>query len=124
MLAQPTVQMLENLAGLDRRGIRLSVDDFGTGYTNMSYLKSMPINVIKIDQSFVRDMVEDQNDHSLVKAIITLAHGLGHATVAEGVETEGQRAALVEMGCKTGQGNLLSAALSIEDFERRYFFAQ
>ena len=123
VLSQPTVQVLENLAGLDRRGIRLSVDDFGTGYSNMSYLRSMPINVIKIDQSFVRDMVDDRNDYSLVRAIVTLAHGLGHATVAEGVESEAQRAALFELGCKTGQGNLLSAALSVEDFEQRYLTA-
>ena len=58
-----------------------------------------------------------------MRAIVTLAHGLGHATVAEGVESEAQRAALFELGCKTGQGNLLSAALSVEDFEQRYLTA-
>ena len=124
VLTQPTEQVLENLAGLSSRGIKLSVDDFGTGYSNMSYLKSLPIDVIKIDQSFVRDMVQDHSDYSLVRAIITLAHNLGYATVAEGVETQEQRVALTEMGCTTGQGNLLSSALSIEDFESRFLAAK
>ena len=123
VLTQPTDQVLGNLAGLRTRGIQLSVDDFGTGYSNMSYLKSLPINVIKIDQSFVRDMVKDHSDRALVGAIIALSHNLGHFTVAEGVETQEQRAALLELGCKTGQGNLLSSPVSVEDFESRFLVA-
>ena len=117
-LAQPTPELMRNLHGLRTLGVRLSVDDFGTGYSSMAYLKSLPISAMKIDGGFVRDMLVDTNDHSLVEAMVTLGQKLGHETVAECVETEDQCRALSRLGCVTGQGHLLGPAMSIELFEQ------
>ena len=96
-LLQPTPHMLERLQALRGLGVGLAIDDFGTGYSSLAYLKSLPVSVIKIDQSFVRDLIPAQpqeaegNGRVLVEAMITLAHKLGHTLVAEGVENEAQR---------------------------------
>ena len=119
-LAQPTPIILTNLNGLRNIGVWLSVDDFGTGYSNMAYLKSLPISVIKIDQSFIRDMMVDPSDHSVVEAVISLSRKLGHTTVAEGVETEVQRKELQRLGCDLGQGYLVSRPIAIEAFEKAF----
>jgi diguanylate cyclase (GGDEF)-like protein/PAS domain S-box-containing protein len=117
-LAQPTPELMANLQGLRARGIRLSVDDFGTGYSSMAYLKSLPISVMKIDGAFVRDMLLDPNDRSLVEAMVSLGQKLGHETVAECVETEAQLDALATLGCHVGQGHLLGRAVPVDAFER------
>jgi len=85
-------------------GVVFALDDFGTGYSSLSYLSALPVDVLKIDQSFVRDMLEDQGDRAIVQGIIALAKAFNRQTVAEGVETEGHYQALLEMGCELGQG--------------------
>jgi diguanylate cyclase (GGDEF)-like protein/PAS domain S-box-containing protein len=98
----------EILQALRNIGVRIAVDDFGTGYSSLSYLKKFPLDVLKIDQTFVRDLIEDSNDAAIVEASILFAHKLGLETVAEGVETSEQLAFLRERGCQMVQGYFLS----------------
>ncbi len=98
-------------------GVTLSLDDFGTGYSSLSYLKKLPFNQIKIDRSFVRDMLTDASDAMMVKNIIDMTHNFGMQVIAEGVETEQQLALLREYGCLSYQGYLFSKPLPAEDFE-------
>jgi EAL domain-containing protein (putative c-di-GMP-specific phosphodiesterase class I) len=92
------------LAQLRRRGVRLAVDDFGSGHASLGYLRRLPIDVLKIDRSFVGQMACDAGEAMIVRAAIELGHNLGLEVVAEGVETEQERRALESMGCDTLQG--------------------
>jgi diguanylate cyclase (GGDEF)-like protein/PAS domain S-box-containing protein len=108
-----TIKQLKSLADA---GIRLSLDDFGTGYSSLNYLKKFPINKLKIDQSFVFDMLTDEDDEAIVDAVITLARSLGLKTLAEGVETPEHLRALNNKGCDFMQGYLFSKPVPAEPF--------
>jgi len=102
---------------LKQMGIRLSIDDFGTGYSSLSYLKKFPIDTVKIDQNFVRDLTASPNDGAIISAVISMARALNLRVVAEGVETEEQLEFLRRQHCETIQGFLYSHPLPAEEFE-------
>ncbi len=112
---ESTVEVMDRLSTL---GVNLILDDFGTGYSSLSYLKRLPIDQIKIDQSFVRDMITSQHDIALVHTIITMAHNLHISTIAEGVETDLQFRILENSGCDTYQGYFFGRPLPVAQFER------
>jgi EAL domain-containing protein (putative c-di-GMP-specific phosphodiesterase class I) len=104
------------LEAVHKQGFRVYLDDFGTGYSSLSYLKMFPVDTLKVDKSFVKDMREDGNEHTLVSAIIAMGHSLGLDIVAEGVETTAHMNALRSLGCQYAQGFLFSRPVSAEDF--------
>ena len=110
--AHETEQRLRLLGDL---GVRLAIDDFGTGYSNLGYLKKLPIQKLKVDQSFVRGLPEDEGDRAIVGAVISMGHALRIEVVAEGVETLSQKELLQQMGCDQFQGFLCAPGLTPED---------
>jgi len=99
------------LALLNKRGVKIALDDFGTGYASLRHLKEFPVDIIKIDKGFVRDMAIEAGDDAIVNAVINLGRSLGIKVVAEGIETVAQKRRLIEMGCDFGQGFLFSRAI-------------
>jgi len=119
-LMQPSAETLERLRRMQQLGVSLSIDDFGTGYSSLAYLKNLPVSTLKIDQSFVRDMLHDAKDRAVVEAVVAMAQKMGFALVAEGVETLEQRQLLSQLGCASGQGFLVARGLDAESFTAAY----
>jgi diguanylate cyclase (GGDEF)-like protein/PAS domain S-box-containing protein len=110
-------QVISKMNQINALGVGFSLDDFGTGYSSLSYLKHLPIDQVKIDQSFVRDLTVDINDAAIVQAILAMCSSLNLQVIAEGVETEMQRDFLIKHGCKSFQGYLYSKPIPIDKWE-------
>lgn len=108
----------EVLAALRDLGVAIAIDDFGTGYSSLAYLRHLPLNTLKVDQSFVRDIDADGDDRAIVRTILAMAETLGLTAVAEGVETQAHRDFLNRFQCPLGQGYLFARPMPAEDFER------
>jgi EAL domain-containing protein (putative c-di-GMP-specific phosphodiesterase class I) len=115
MIKDPNLAM-EIMKRLTESGVKMSIDDFGTGYSSLSYLKKLPASEVKIDKSFVMDMLENENSAVIVKSIIDLGHNLGLNVVAEGVENKETALGLKKMNCDVLQGYYISKPKSNEDF--------
>lgn len=118
MLANDVDDVITKMRQLREQGVNFSLDDFGTGFSSLSFLKLLPLNQLKIDKSFVRDVLTDNNDAVIARTIVALANSLGLNVIAEGVEYEGQREFLKQNGCYDYQGYLFSKPLSIEEFDQ------
>jgi len=118
LLVENLEEVVAKMHVLKARGVSFSLDDFGTGYSSLSYLKRLPLDQLKIDQSFVRDVLDDPSDAAIAKTIVALAQSLGLAVIAEGVETAQQRDFLAANGCHAYQGYFFSKPLPLEEFER------
>ncbi|MBK5207766.1 MAG: EAL domain-containing protein, partial [Polaromonas sp.] len=117
LLADRMEITLAKMGTLKALGVTLSIDDFGMGYSSLSMLKRLPLDQLKIDKSFVADVLTDPNDAAIARTIIGLAQSLGLAVMAEGVETEAQRDFLARHGCENYQGYLFCRALPIDELE-------
>jgi EAL domain-containing protein (putative c-di-GMP-specific phosphodiesterase class I)/GGDEF domain-containing protein len=111
-------QAVSQLVALESAGIRLAIDDFGTGYSSLSYLQRLPAQVLKIDQSFTRDLTKGEREQTLVRSMISLSHDLGYRVVAEGIESGEEAELLTSMGCDEGQGYLFARPMEAADFEQ------
>jgi len=118
MVIDNIADTIEKMQGLKQLGIELSIDDFGTGYSSLAYLKRMPLDILKIDQSFVRDIQTDANDAAIVDTIISMANHLELKVIAEGVETEFELNFLEEKGCRIFQGYLFSRPVPGDQFTK------
>ena len=107
---------IKTLIELRQLGVAISIDDFGTGYSSLSYLKRFPVNFLKIDKSFVRDIMNEENDANIVETIISMAHNLGLKVIAEGVEDRQQLEFLKQHNCDFVQGYFFSRPISCRDF--------
>jgi diguanylate cyclase (GGDEF)-like protein/PAS domain S-box-containing protein len=124
VLLHASNEVFERLLEYRDAGIQVALDDFGVGYSSMSYLKKFDIDYLKIDQSFVQDMEEDENSRTIAESIIVMAHRLGLKVIAEGVETDRQREILAEAECDYGQGYLFSRPLAAPEFEKRFVMSE
>ena len=115
MMMQHVERAIKMLTAIKSRGVRLAIDDFGTGYSSMSLLKRFPIDTLKIDRSFIKDLPEDREDMALTQAIIAMGKALNLTVIAEGVETAEQKAFLNNLACDEMQGYLFSKPLSNDD---------
>jgi diguanylate cyclase (GGDEF)-like protein/PAS domain S-box-containing protein len=115
LLASDVENVKAKMLELQRHGVTFSIDDFGTGYSSLLYLKQLPIHQLKIDQSFVSDIIDSPNDQAIAQAVITLATAMRLNVIAEGVETEAQRAMLQDLGCGAYQGYLFGKPCALQD---------
>ena len=112
--------VMKAMPSLRKMGVVLSIDDFGTGYSSLDYLRRLPVEKLKIDQSFVDGLPASQDDAIIAGAIIDLGHALGHIVIAEGVETEEQLVYLREHGCDEGQGYLFGRPMPAKTSKPRW----
>ena len=108
---------LDILVQLSNLGVKLSIDDFGTGYSSLAYLKRLPVNELKIDRAFVKDMVHDADDQVIVRTTIDLSHNLGLSVVAEGAEDQATVDALSALGCDEVQGYFFAKPMPIDELK-------
>ena len=118
LLLDNVEDIITKMTALKPLGIHFSLDDFGTGYSSLSYLKQLPLDQLKIDQSFVRDLLTDPNDAAIARTILALAQSLGLSVIAEGVESEAQRGCLELQGCLAYQGYLFGRPVPVAEFEK------
>lgn len=123
-MMQNITQATELVAQLSAAGFAIAIDDFGTGYSSLTYLKRLPAHKLKIDQSFVRTMLEERNDHAIVTTIIAMGRTLGLSIMAEGVERQDQADALLALGCDEAQGYLFAKPATAADFARQWLGRQ
>ena len=117
VLMERTEEVVELLDQMKTLGLRVAVDDFGTGYSSLSYLSRFPVDILKIDQSFVQNLGGARGQSALVHTIVRLGESLQLDTVAEGIETPAQRDALTAMGCRFGQGYLFARPLPVDEVD-------
>ena len=115
MLMEDIETALKLIGQMKRIGMRISIDDFGTGYSSLALLKKLPVNTLKIDRGFIKDLADDINDRQIIEAITVMVHKLGIEVVAEGIETEDQLQFLTYIDCDYGQGFLFNKPLSIDN---------
>jgi diguanylate cyclase (GGDEF)-like protein/PAS domain S-box-containing protein len=119
MLVENVEEVAARMAHLKAHGVDFALDDFGTGYSSLSYLKRLPLHQLKIDRSFIRDILTDASSGAIAQTVISLGRAMGLSVLAEGVETEEQRAFLARLGCHIFQGFLVSRPLPLEEFQRQ-----
>ncbi|MBI2911548.1 MAG: EAL domain-containing protein [Chloroflexi bacterium] len=117
-LIDDLVRAADILARLCARGVRIAIDDIGSGYGSLAYLKELPVDIVKIDRPFIRDMVADDHTAAIVRAIIDLAHTLGLSVTAEGVENQATMRLLADLGCDEAQGHYIGQPMPAADFDR------
>jgi EAL domain-containing protein (putative c-di-GMP-specific phosphodiesterase class I) len=113
-------EALETLNKLRRLGVQVAIDDFGTGYSSLAYLKRLPVDELKIDRSFIRDLADDADDRAIVRSTISLGHDLGLSIVAEGIEDTATLELLKELGCDVGQGYHISRPVTADAVELQF----
>lgn len=118
MLLENIEDVIKKMSALKVHGLRFSLDDFGTGYSSLSYLKRLPLDQLKIDRAFVRDILSDVTSGAIAQTIVSLSRAMGLSVIAEGVETQEQRAFLSGLGCHVFQGYLYSRPIRLDEFER------
>jgi EAL domain-containing protein (putative c-di-GMP-specific phosphodiesterase class I) len=116
LMMQDVEHCIAIFRSLEKIGVQIAIDDFGTGYSSLSYLKRLTVDRLKIDRSFVRDIVDDSDDAAIVRAVIAMGRSLGMRVVAEGVETEEQTQFLRENGCHEVQGYRFGTPMTPENF--------
>lgn len=121
LLVSDVEAVIAKMEALKTCGVGFSLDDFGTGYSSLSYLKRLPLDQLKIDQGFVKNILTDTNDAAIAKMVVALADSMGLAVIAEGVETQAQKDFLAHIGCHAYQGYFFSRPVPLADFEK---FAQ
>ena len=124
MFGENVEDVIARMTKLKAHGVRFSLEDFGTGYSSMTYLKRLPLDQIKIDRAFVNDILKDPISGAVAQAIISFGKAMGLSVIAEGVETEEQRAFLAKLGCHSFQGYLFSHPLPLGEFSEELNAAQ
>ena len=117
MLVDDVEAIIATMGSLKAYGVGFSLDDFGTGYSSLAYLKRLPLDQLKIDQGFVRNIVTDNNDAAIARMVVVLAESVGLSVIAEGVEQQAQADFLAHLGCHAYQGYLFSRPLPLDELE-------